>query len=121
MLVAQVFTERGAGLQGVLSQYLEPLTQRLLALLQNGQKMVQEGALTAMASVADCAKTHFVNFYGQVGLLANTVAALNTSWQSLGGHRRSHMDAATCWLHACFDTRLSCIPSLAGLHSPQRF
>ena len=53
-------------LQDLLPPYLETLTAKLLALLQNGQKTVQEGALTAMASVADCAKTHFINFYSQV-------------------------------------------------------
>ena len=39
---------------------------RLLALLRNGQKLVQEGALTAMASLADAAKGHFAKYYDQV-------------------------------------------------------
>lgn len=54
-------------MQDLLPPYLDTLTQKLLALLQNGQKLVQEGALTAMASVADCAKNHFVSYYGQAG------------------------------------------------------
>ena len=41
-------------------------SRKLLGLLQNGQKLVQEGALTAMASVADCAKDNFVKYYDQV-------------------------------------------------------
>lgn len=39
---------------------------RLLALLQQGQRLVQEGALTAMASLADAAKHHFAKYYDQV-------------------------------------------------------
>lgn len=46
--------------------YLDVLITKLLALLQNGQKLVQEGALTAMASVADCSKDKFIKYYGQV-------------------------------------------------------
>jgi hypothetical protein len=46
--------------------YLDVLITKLLALLQNGQKLVQEGALTAMASVADCSKDKFIKFYDQV-------------------------------------------------------
>jgi hypothetical protein len=46
--------------------YLDMLIVKLLALLQNGQKLVQEGALTAMASVADCAKDKFIKYYDQV-------------------------------------------------------
>lgn len=55
--------------------YLDTLIMKLTGLLRNGQKIVQEGALTAMASVADCAKSHFVNYYSQVNttifLIAN--------------------------------------------------
>jgi len=49
-----------------VSPYLDALIQRLLSLLQNGQKVVQEGALTAMASVADCAKDSFAKYYTEV-------------------------------------------------------
>lgn len=53
--------------QDLLPPYLDVLIPKLLGLLQNGQKLVQEGALTAMASVADCAKDKFVKYYNQVG------------------------------------------------------
>lgn len=52
--------------QDLLPPYLDVLIPKLLGLLQNGQKLVQEGALTAMASVADCAKDKFVKYYDQV-------------------------------------------------------
>ena len=39
---------------------------KLLQLLQHGQKLVQEGALTAMASIADAAKSAFITYYDQV-------------------------------------------------------
>ena len=51
--------------QDLLPPYLDALITKLLALLQNGAKLVQEGALTAMASVADCAKDKFVTYYHQ--------------------------------------------------------
>jgi hypothetical protein len=40
----------------LLVAYLDTLIHKLLLLLQNGKRLVQEGALTAMASVADCAQ-----------------------------------------------------------------
>eukprot|EP00884_Botryococcus_braunii_P020479 jgi/Botrbrau1/7114/Bobra.0165s0131.1 len=52
--------------QDVLAPYLDALTGKLLGLLQHGQRLVQEGALTAMASVADCAKASFIRYYDQV-------------------------------------------------------
>ena len=55
-------------LQEELPPYLDPLVLRLLALLQHGQRLVQEGALTAMASLADAAKGHFAKYYDQVRL-----------------------------------------------------
>ena len=57
-----------AGAQDLLPPYLDMLIPKLLGLLQQGQKLVQEGALTAMASVADCAKDNFVKYYDQVGV-----------------------------------------------------
>jgi hypothetical protein len=42
---------------------MDTLVSKLLALLQNGRRNVQEGALTALASVADCAKDYFVKYY----------------------------------------------------------
>lgn len=53
-------------LQDELPPYLDALVARLLGLLQHGQKLVQEGALTAMASLADAAKGHFAKYYEQV-------------------------------------------------------
>ena len=44
---------------------------RLQQLLAQGQKLVQEGALTALASVADSCKTSFAPFYNQVFLSCN--------------------------------------------------
>ncbi len=49
-----------------MAPYLDALTGKLLGLLRNGQRLVQEGALTAMASVADCAKASFIRYYDQV-------------------------------------------------------
>lgn len=57
-------------MQEELPPYLDALVVRLLALLQRGQKLVQEGALTAMASLADAAKGHFAKYYDQVGAQA---------------------------------------------------
>ena len=56
----------GVALQNLVPPYLDVLIQKLLGLLQNGQKVVQEGALTAMASVADCAKDSFAKYYTEV-------------------------------------------------------
>jgi hypothetical protein len=42
---------------------LDTLIGKLLALLQQGRKNVQEGALTSLASVADCAQEYFVRYY----------------------------------------------------------
>ncbi|KAL0056152.1 hypothetical protein WJX82_008212 [Trebouxia sp. C0006] len=44
----------------ILTGYLDNLITQLLGLLQNGQKLVKEGALTALASVADAANAHFI-------------------------------------------------------------
>jgi hypothetical protein len=45
---------------------------KLLTLLQQGKRMVQEGALTALASVADCSQEEFVRYYDTVmPLLSN--------------------------------------------------
>ncbi|KAK9862045.1 hypothetical protein WJX84_012004 [Apatococcus fuscideae] len=52
--------------QEILPPYLDDLITHLLRLLQNGKRIVQEGALTAMASVADCAKAHFIRYYDSV-------------------------------------------------------
>ena len=49
-----------------MQPYLDTLMNRLLQMLQGGQKMVQEAALTALASVADNAQTAFAKYYGTV-------------------------------------------------------
>jgi hypothetical protein len=42
----------------ILTPYLDGIISKLLVLLQNGKQMVQEGALTALASVADSSQVH---------------------------------------------------------------
>ena len=49
--------------QDVMAPYLDTLISKLLALLQQGRRNVQEGALTSLASVADCAQEYFVKYY----------------------------------------------------------
>lgn len=49
--------------QDVMAPYLDELITKLLELLQKGRKNVQEGALTAMASIADCSGDYFVKYY----------------------------------------------------------
>ncbi|XP_020574529.1 importin-5 [Phalaenopsis equestris] len=49
-----------------LSPYLDGIVSKLLVLLQNGKQMVQEGALTALASVADSSQEHFQKYYDAV-------------------------------------------------------
>ncbi|KAK4258237.1 hypothetical protein QN277_007709 [Acacia crassicarpa] len=50
----------------ILTPYLDGIVSKLLVLLQNGKQMVQEGALTALASVADSSQEHFQNYYDAV-------------------------------------------------------
>eukprot|EP00249_Psilotum_nudum_P013400 c24308_g1_i1 orf=266-3634(-) len=50
----------------LLSPYLDGVVSKLLILLQSGKRMVQEGALTALASVADSAQTSFLVYYDTV-------------------------------------------------------
>ena len=73
--------------QELLPRYLDALITALLGLLQGGQKLVQEGALTAMASVADCAKDNFIKFYDQARACA--ARHILTAWKLLidRGHR----------------------------------
>jgi len=49
--------------QDVLAPYLDTLISKMLTLLQQGRRNVQEGALTALASVADCAQEYFIKYY----------------------------------------------------------
>ncbi|KAK4380243.1 hypothetical protein RND71_002105 [Anisodus tanguticus] len=50
----------------ILAPYLDGIVSKLLVLLQNGKQMVQEGALTALASVADSSQEHFQKYYDTV-------------------------------------------------------
>ncbi|XP_058073781.1 uncharacterized protein LOC131222648 isoform X2 [Magnolia sinica] len=50
----------------ILTPYLDGIVNKLLVLLQNGKQMVQEGALTALASVADSSQEHFQKYYDAV-------------------------------------------------------
>ena len=50
----------------VLAPYLDQLVGKLLALLSSQYKMVAEGALTALASIADSAKDMFEKYYATV-------------------------------------------------------
>jgi len=52
--------------QQILQPYLGTLVGKLLQLLQSPHKMVQEGSLTAMASIADSARDAFENYYSTV-------------------------------------------------------
>ncbi|KAL6776649.1 IPB2 [Auxenochlorella protothecoides x Auxenochlorella symbiontica] len=49
--------------QDVISPYLDELATRLMALLQGSGRNVQEAALTALASLADCAQEYFIKYY----------------------------------------------------------
>ncbi|TVU02137.1 hypothetical protein EJB05_52404, partial [Eragrostis curvula] len=50
----------------ILTPYLNGIVGKLLVLLQNGKQMVQEGALTALASVADSSQEQFNKYYDAV-------------------------------------------------------
>eukprot|EP00252_Welwitschia_mirabilis_P001402 TRINITY_DN11268_c0_g1_i1.p1 TRINITY_DN11268_c0_g1~~TRINITY_DN11268_c0_g1_i1.p1 ORF type:complete len:1174 (+),score=249.39 TRINITY_DN11268_c0_g1_i1:398-3523(+) len=50
----------------ILVPYLDGVVEKLLVLLQNGKQMVQEGALTALASVADSSQDQFQKYYDRV-------------------------------------------------------
>ncbi|GBG66984.1 hypothetical protein CBR_g74670 [Chara braunii] len=47
----------------VLTPYLDGVIGKLIVLLEKGTRMVQEGALTALASVADCSQSQFEKYY----------------------------------------------------------
>lgn len=49
--------------QDVVAPYLDTMIGKLLALLQSGRHNVQEGALTSIASIADCAQEYFIRYY----------------------------------------------------------
>lgn len=58
------FTENCS--KDILVPYLEPLLGKLVSLLLGGQRIVQEQAITAIASVADCVEEHFAAYYGRI-------------------------------------------------------
>ncbi|XP_073221997.1 uncharacterized protein [Cicer arietinum] len=58
------FTENCA--PDTLTPYLDGIVSKLLVLLQTGKQMVQEGALTALASVADSSQEQFQKYYDAV-------------------------------------------------------
>ena len=59
-----------------MAPYLDTLISKLLTLLQQGKKLVQEGALTAMASVADASQEQFVRYYDAVMPLLSQVGVI---------------------------------------------
>ncbi|KAK6945426.1 hypothetical protein RJ641_026528 [Dillenia turbinata] len=50
----------------ILTPYLDGIVSKLLVLLETRKQMVQEGALTALASVADSSQEHFQKYYDAV-------------------------------------------------------
>lgn len=59
--------------QDDLAQYLDALLNALITLLQGGKRIVQEGALTAIASVADSANELFLKYYDHVMPLLKSI------------------------------------------------
>lgn len=49
--------------QDVMQPYLDGLISKLLQLLQSGRRNVQEGSLTALASIAECSQDYFIKYY----------------------------------------------------------
>eukprot|EP00897_Mesotaenium_endlicherianum_P006572 jgi/Mesen1/5943/ME000301S05074 len=62
-----------ASTAAILGPYLDGIISKLLVLLQNGKKMVQEGALTALAAVADCGQESFQKYYDTVMPFLKTI------------------------------------------------
>ncbi|KAG2489783.1 hypothetical protein HYH03_011733 [Edaphochlamys debaryana] len=76
----------------VLPPYLDPLILKLLNLLQNGARLVQEGALTALASVADSSQDLFNKYYDTVmPLLMHILTSANAK-----EHRLMRAKALEC-------------------------
>lgn len=57
----------------LMAPHLDTLIGKLLVLLQRGKKLVQEGALTAIASVADSSEELFVKYYDAVMPLLSSI------------------------------------------------
>ncbi len=86
-------------LQDLVPPYLDALIQKLLSLLQNGQKVVQEGALTAMASVADCAKDSFAKYYTEVSRSPIIVSSMPVGQPHINAQARPELQ---CPVHAAW-------------------
>jgi len=71
----------------MIVQYLQGLLGKLLGLMQCGNKMVQEQALTAIASIAGCAGKHFIPYYDTFVPLLKTIltTALHKDLRMLRG------------------------------------
>jgi len=50
----------------ILGPYLDAMVAKLLGLLQEGQTLVQEQTVTAIAAVADCIEGNFIKYYDAV-------------------------------------------------------
>uniref|UniRef100_A0A7N0ZTG6 Importin N-terminal domain-containing protein n=1 Tax=Kalanchoe fedtschenkoi TaxID=63787 RepID=A0A7N0ZTG6_KALFE len=75
----------------ILTPYLDDIVAKLLVLLQNGKQMVQEGALTALASVADSSQEHFQKYYEAVIPYLKTIL-LNANDKSMRMLRAKSME-----------------------------
>lgn len=62
----------------IIAGYLDGLLTKLLILLQNGKRIVQEQAITAIASVADCAEELFKPYYAMTMPMLKQILALAT-------------------------------------------
>jgi len=70
----------------VMQPYLDNLLSKLLMLIQQGNTMVQEQAVTAVAAVADSAEDLFVKFYdGFMPLLKQIVLTTDPKYKTLRG------------------------------------
>eukprot|EP01097_Dermamoeba_algensis_P002108 TRINITY_DN1837_c0_g3_i1.p1 TRINITY_DN1837_c0_g3~~TRINITY_DN1837_c0_g3_i1.p1 ORF type:complete len:1076 (-),score=326.43 TRINITY_DN1837_c0_g3_i1:39-3266(-) len=77
----------------ILEPYLDGIVQRLTQLLQFGQKMVQEQAITAIAAVAECSKETFIKYYDMIMPFLKTV--LSTTDKNFKKLRGRAMECAT--------------------------
>lgn len=65
--------------------YLDTLITKLMTLLQHGKKLVQEGALTAMASVADCSQVGAGRIAGLLACLRGVEAFMRFCEHAMAG------------------------------------
>jgi len=77
----------------ILEPYLDGLVQQLTQLLQNGQKMVQEQAITAIAAVAECSKESFIKYYDAIMPFLKRI--LSTTDKNFKKMRGRAMECAT--------------------------